>query len=128
MRILFLDDNPARHALMDKRHPDDEVVHAYTIDDYRDALVKYDHFDVVSLDHDLNDFTELGYFSYIGDSEATGVDACGYLMKFLNKVGEIIIHSSNGTGARNMMDFLDSKGVSNHWAQSWRIFNDNQED
>lgn len=113
---------------MDKRHPDDEIVHAYTIDDYRDALVKFDHFDVVSLDHDLNDFTELGHFSYIGDSEATGVDACGYLMKFLDKVGEIIVHSSNGTGARNMMEFLNSYGVSGRWAQSWRIFNDNPED
>lgn len=116
MRILFLDDNPSRHDIMDSRYPLDEIVHAYTIDDFRDALVKYDKFDMISLDHDLNDFTELGHFSYVGDSEATGVDACGYLMKFLHKAPEeITIHSSNGEGVRAMTAFLNGRGVKCRW-------------
>ena len=122
MRILFLDDNPARHELMDNRYPSDEIIHAYTLDQYREALSKYDSFDVISLDHDLNDFTELGHTSYIGDSEGTGRDACGYFMKFLHKAPAVIhIHSSNGDGARDMMDFLRSHNVSYRWV----MFNDN---
>jgi hypothetical protein len=120
MRILFLDDNPARHNLMDERYPSDEIIHAYTIDQYREALSSYDHFDMISLDYDLNEFTELGYYSTICDTYGTGLctglDACGYLIKFLHKAPEIIhIHSSNGDGARYMIDFLDSRGVPNRW-------------
>jgi CheY-like chemotaxis protein len=116
MRILFLDDNPARHNIMDRWHPSDEVIHVYTIATYREALEKYDYFDIVSLDHDLNNFTELGYFSYMGDSDLTGRDACGYLMKFLHKAPEVIhVHSSNEEGARDMMSFLSERGVQSRW-------------
>ncbi len=130
MRILFLDDNPARHSIMDLKYPLDEVIHAYDIDTYRDALEKYDHFDMISLDHDLNDFTELGYFSYVGDSDLNGRDACGYLMKFLHKAPEVIhIHSSNPDGARDMITFLDSRGVKSRWTMMPSVFCDkSQED
>ena len=121
MRILFLDDDPDRHELMDNRYPSDEIIHVYTLDAYREALGKYDSFDMISLDHDLNDFTELDYHSYICDSEGTGRDACGYLIKFLHKApARIHIHSSNEDGARDMMEFLDSRGVKNTWVE----FND----
>ncbi|MCK9567561.1 hypothetical protein M0R72_01265 [Candidatus Pacearchaeota archaeon] len=113
MRILFLDDNPARHDIMDAQYPLDEIIHVYDIDTYRDALEKYDHFDMISLDHDLNDFE---HRSYMGDSDLTGRDACGYLMKYLHKAPAVIhIHSSNEEGARDMAEFLDSRGVKNRW-------------
>ena len=116
MRILFLDDNSARHEVMDTRYPLDEIIHVYDIHAYREALEKYDRFDMVSLDHDLNDFHEEGHRSYICDSQATGVDACGYLMNYRDKLPAVIgIHSSNGNGARAMMTFLDSKGVAHRW-------------
>jgi CheY-like chemotaxis protein len=115
-RILFLDDNPARHDLMDARYPLDEIVHVYNIDEYREALEAYDHFDMISLDHDLNDFD---HRSYMGDCDLTGRDACGYLMRYLHKAPEVIhIHSSNPDGAHDMMSFLDSRGV----LSKWRIF------
>jgi CheY-like chemotaxis protein len=118
-RILFLDDNPARHDIMDARYPLDEIIHVYDIDEYREALERYDHFDMISLDHDLNDFE---HRSYMGDCDLTGRDACGYLMRYLHKAPEVIhIHSSNGDGARDMMAFLDSRGVSNRWI----MFDDN---
>ena len=129
MRILFLDDNPARHSIMDRKYPSDEIVHAYDIDTYREALGQYDHFDMISLDHDLNDFTELGYSSHIAGSELTGVDACGYLMKFLHKAPETIhIHSSNADGVRDMISFLDSRGVKNRWTMMPVIFVDDSEE
>jgi CheY-like chemotaxis protein len=121
--ILFLDDNPARHALMDEWNPLDTIIHVYNIHDFRTALEECEKFDVVSLDHDLNDFTELGvkHRSVMSFGEATGRDACGYMMKYLHKLPpEIIIHSSNETGARSMMDFLDSRQIS----YRWKMFND----
>ena len=122
MRILFLDDNPARHDLMDARYPLDEIVHVYNIDKYREALEAYDHFDMISLDHDLNDFGKRKYIGGYGDCDLTGRDACGYLMRYLHKAPEVIhIHSSNPDGAHDMMSFLDSRGVKNRWI----IFNDN---
>jgi hypothetical protein len=100
---------------MDNRYPSDEIIHVYTLDEYREALAKYVSFDMISLDHDLNDFTDL-HRSYIGDSDGTGRDACGYLIKFLHKAPEMIhIHSSNEDGARDMMAFLDSRGVKYSW-------------
>lgn len=125
MRILFLDDDPDRHELMDRRHPLDEVIHVYDLDEYREALSKYDSFGMISLDHDLNDFTEVHkHRSYIGDSEGTGRDACGYLIKFLHKAPEeIIIHSSNEDGAVEMMLFLYSRGVASRRV----VFNDSQD-
>jgi hypothetical protein len=108
---------------MDRRHPLDEILHVYDLDEYREALSKYDSFDVISLDYDLNDFTEIhNHRSYIGDSEGNGRDACGYLIKFLHKSPEeILIHSSNTDGSIEMMLFLYSRGVASRRV----VFNDN---
>jgi CheY-like chemotaxis protein len=107
--ILFLDDNPARHTVMDARYPNDLVVHAYDIHAFRAALEEHERFDMISLDHDLNDFEAR---SYIGDSDATGRDACGYMMKYRDKLPPvIIIHSGNDDGSKDMAEFLASRGV-----------------
>lgn len=119
MVILFLDDNPARHETMDSRYPSAQIIHTYSIDEFREALEKHEHFDEIWLDYNLNDFQELGYFSYCAGNEADGVDACGYLMKFMDKVCEIVIHSSNGDGARAMLAFLQSRGVTK---ARWKMF------
>ncbi|MFA5202786.1 MAG: cyclic-phosphate processing receiver domain-containing protein [Lentisphaeria bacterium] len=121
--ILFLDDNPARHDQMDRDFPDDTIIHIYNIHDFRTALEEHEKFDIVSLDHDLNDFTKLGskHQSIMAFGEATGRDACGFMMKFRHKLpSEIIIHSSNQEGARSMMEFLDSRQIS----YRWKMFND----
>lgn len=113
MRILFLDDCQYRHDEMDKRNPDDEIIHAKTIWDFLDALNKYDYFDKVSLDHDLNDYD---VESIIDDREVTGVDACGLMMQHRKKLPTIIdIHSSNGNGARAMIRFLKERGIETRW-------------
>jgi hypothetical protein len=116
--ILFLDDNPARHAFMDQQYPDDTVIHVYDIDTFRSALKDHDKFDLISLDHDLNDFTEeFGFCSLLWNGEkATGLDACGYMMGFKEKLPEeIIVHSSCPDGASGMVSFLVSKGIKAFW-------------
>lgn len=76
--ILFLDDSPERHHQMTLQHGGDDVVHAFTVDGFLGTLRRCDvPFDVVSLDHDLNDF---GRQSYHNGREATGLDACGLMV------------------------------------------------
>jgi hypothetical protein len=113
MIILFLDDNPARHAIMDRQFPDDLILHTYDIDSFRAALEAHEKFDMVSLDHDLNEYTEDGHQSLLWDGgNATGLDACGYMVKYRDKLpDEIIIHSTNTNGAYAMIGFLESKGI-----------------
>lgn len=121
MKIIFLDDNPARHALMDKRHPDDDIIHCYTIWDFVDNLKSLSGVDCISLDYDLNNFTNLGIASLLGYTQMTGLDACGYMVKYRYQLPkDILIHSSNGTGAKLMGDFLISKDI----AYRWKMFDD----
>jgi hypothetical protein len=123
MKILFLDDNPARHALMDKRHPDDCIIHCDTIWKFVDQLRALNDIDIISLDYDLNNFTDLGIASCEGYTEMTGLDACGYMVRHRDKLPkDILIHSSNGTGAKLMGDFLTSKGI----ASRWKMFDDTE--
>lgn len=120
-RLLFLDDNPYRHNQTDVAYPSSryDVVHCYTLDDFLNALEAFDRFDVVSLDHDLNDFHSKSV-SFDGQ-EATGMDACGFLAnkRFRSKVPDtIIVHSVNPCGAQNMCHFLASHG----FRPFWRMF------
>jgi hypothetical protein len=111
--ILFLDDNPARHARMEQDFPG-EVIHAYDIDSFRDELEKQPSFEKISLDYDLNDFDD--HCSMFLDNYATGLDACGFMMKYKHKLPPIIdIHSSNRDGADEMMAFLKSRGIDCRW-------------
>jgi hypothetical protein len=114
--ILFLDDSPERHHQMTLAHGDD-VIHAFTVDQFVDAMFKAtEPFDVVSLDHDLCDFDVRSY----GDGrELTGLDACGLMVgnsSFRSKLPETIhIHSVNPCGAAAMRSFLQAKGFTVRW-------------
>lgn len=109
MKILFLDDNPVRHQQYDQRYPNDEVTHVATVQDFDDALRLLGPFDVVSLDYDLNEYSTVT-LRYDGEI-ATGLDACGYMVKHMAKIGQVVIHSRNDAGSKEMMDFLTSKGI-----------------
>jgi hypothetical protein len=116
--ILFLDDNPDRHRQFDIQYSGCDVVHCYTVDQFVDCLKSdvFDHFDMISLDHDLNDFDSKST-NYDGQ-EATGMDACGAMVKhkFANKLPDVIhIHSVNPCGANNMRSFLQSRGLTVRW-------------
>jgi len=116
-RILFFDDNPARHELMNGKFPNDNITHVYDISIFQQLLPELDQFDTIYLDHDLNDFDAQ---SLLWDGQkATGLDACGMMVKFPTKA-EIIIHSSNGQGAAAMVDFLASRGITSYW-KMWDI-------
>lgn len=114
--ILFLDDSPERHHQMTLAHGDD-VVHAFTIDQFVDVLfAATEPFSMVSLDHDLNDFD---CHSFLDGREATGLDACGLMVgnsAIRDKLPPTIhIHSVNPCGAQAMRSFLRAKGFEVRW-------------
>jgi hypothetical protein len=122
-KILFLDDNPARHKLMDERYPDDEIFHAHDLYTFRQMILVEDGWDEIWFDHDLNDFEAK---SLVHDgTEATGLDACGFLVKWKSNwtKTKIVVHSSNGTGAAAMMKFLTDHNV----AAQWKMFDDSKD-
>lgn len=117
---LFLDDSPERHEIFQKKFSSqDVIIHSvFTLDQFLDVLEdsSIDHFDMISLDHDLNDFDSKSV-SYDGQ-EATGLDACGFLVneRFASKMpNKIIIHSVNPCGAVNMKKFLENHDFIVEW-------------
>lgn len=94
---------------MGRDFPEDLIIHAYNIDEFRKALECFDSFDTVSLDYDLNDFD---HESWVGPNQANGLDACGYMIAYRAKLPrEILIHSWNEDGAKEMAHFLESRGI-----------------
>ena len=107
--ILFLDDDPDRHAFLPNKFPKDRIIHVYTLNEFRKALEYFDAFDVISLDYDLNDFK---HESLEGSGLATGLDACGYMIAYRAKLPqEVLIHSWNEDGSKEMAAFLESRGI-----------------
>jgi CheY-like chemotaxis protein len=105
-RILFLDDDPTRHALFSRRMPYHTITHAYSARQCINELSRIPPFDLVCLDHDLGDFG--------ADGEETGAVVADYINlhldpKFYPK--EIIIHSWNSDGAAFMKRVIAPTGI-----------------
>jgi CheY-like chemotaxis protein len=113
LQILVLDDDDVRHErfsfYLSKEH---NVTHVHTFQGAIDALLN-GVFDVVFLDHDLNDHhyrsvTKGGSWS-IDKHLLTGYDVCVFLTKVLAKEARpklAIVHSWNPPGAEAMMHVL----------------------
>lgn len=114
MRILFLDDNPQRHDAADECFDGAEVVHAWT---YWDAigLLEDERFDVIYLDHDLNDWESASVITGMyGSRELTGLDVARFIARQLRRdmsPGRIVVHSWNPAGASSMVQILKSVGI-----------------
>ena len=100
MNILFLDDNPNRHAAFRNRFP--VATHVHTVDDCWRAILT-EAYDAVFLDHDL------GGEAYVDSSRAD----CG--MEIVRRVCNIrtslgvslwVVHSHNEVAAKEMEDLL----------------------
>ena len=105
MKILFLDDDHERHDSFERLHPYDDVVHAFTFAQFKEAIVR-DYFDVMHLDHDLNDFAPYDDNEY--RYEFTGVDAANHINTLPDETQPtaVIIHSHNPDGAGLMYHIL----------------------
>ncbi len=115
MRILVLDDDKNRHKTFARNLIGNEhVVHAYTHDEAITALNEQEKFDVVFLDHDLNDceHKSLDYSSgYGGPVELTGLHVARHVANLPEeKLPRFaIVHSFNPSGAAHMMTVLRTR-------------------
>lgn len=113
MRILVLDDDKERHQAFARNFDGHDVVHVETYDSALAALLKQPRFDVVYLDHDLNDFEAQSYAPgdsmYEGPRELDGQDVAVFMARELpeSKHPElVVVHSWNPSGADAMVSTL----------------------
>jgi hypothetical protein len=114
LKVLVLDDLPARHDTLRNRHRQSSVTHCFCL---QSAIwhVQRERFDVLQLDHDLEDYEqrwtcEDGH-SELAYVERTGMDFAVWLAKNPPVVlPKIIIHSANPLGAQAMERVLRAAG------------------
>jgi len=103
MKVLVLEDNPARISFFQSACKGDELHIATTMDGFADA-VSSEVFDKMFLDHDLGGLTFVS-----SDSENSGYQAVKYMVEHgLQRNADIIVHSCNPAGAQNMVSLLQS--------------------
>jgi len=104
MRILFLDDDPQRHFTFQRCTIGRNRTQVEAVDAAHDELLNAtdNHFDIVSLDHDLEGKI------YQPSDEKSGAEVCRFLatMPVEALPQKIILHSFNPTGVSNMMNIL----------------------
>lgn len=119
-RLMFLDDDPGRHAHFAKKFAEHERVHCHTFDEFeRELLHGGKRFSHVFLDHDLADFgtpSVMEGCSMYGPTkgiELTGTDAATLMANRLlpeMRPDLVVIHSWNVVGAARMAAILRDAG------------------
>jgi two-component SAPR family response regulator len=103
VRVFILEDDVERvaafHKVLKKRHACD-IYHTDKIDKAKD-LLKNNQFDLIFLDHDL------GGKIFVDSAEETGYQVAKFIAQNGIKCHQIIVHSMNPVGAKNMMDVLE---------------------
>lgn len=101
MKILFLDDQSARHEAFADQYKGHEIWHAYTLERFREHLSRVEKFDVISFDFDL------------GEHE-NGLDCAELMLQqhpFARWPRECWVHSSNPPGADSLVHVLRTAGI-----------------
>jgi CheY-like chemotaxis protein len=105
MKILFLDDSPERHRVMRTQTSQATCDHAYTANDALKMLKKH-NYDLIMLDHDLNEDPECKLIC------ADGTYVAEYMSKFMPQHIEtpVVVHSLNTVAASRMRKILEDDG------------------
>jgi CheY-like chemotaxis protein len=114
MRILVVDDNPARHAFFRRLYLGEEVVSVTSYWEAVDALSQ-GPFDIVQLDHDLGDYREPDVLveMYVR-MELNGFHVAHYIANDLSlslRPKAVIVQSANEDGAKNIERVLTEAGI-----------------
>ncbi len=115
MKILFLDDSMVRQHKRFQHKGDDDLRQVWTASECIQALANYERFDLVSLDHDLEDNPYCD-----PKMQNCGTTVAKFIAETKPEIGEIIIHSMNHIQAPKMVDMLKKAGYEK---VSWQPFN-----
>jgi len=99
MKVLLLEDNPDRQRLFKCAL----IGHDVTITEYSKECIKYlkeNKYDYLFSDHDL------GGKVFVESGEDTGWEVAKWLHEQKEKPKEIVIHSLNESGAKNMLSLI----------------------
>ena len=101
LKILILEDSYARIQTFKQRLKGHDLFFFDQVKDAKDALTLLGPFDVVFLDHDLDDKV------FVDSADAnTGYQLAKYIAEKGFKFDQIILHSMNPAGVQNMKDIL----------------------
>lgn len=108
--ILAIDDQDARHHLINKHHKDDAVTNVYNPEGACEILAAHGpcHYDIIYLDHDAG----WGTFYPV----ACLIAACSQTWKQYGDVSEpewpeVRVTSANPDGAKRMINLLKQMGI-----------------
>lgn len=128
MRILVLDDDDNRHSYFRRQFIGHDVTHVHTYSKCLEALLGSEPFEVVFLDHDLNDngyrslapsrpgHTPREMTHYSREGELDGRDVAEDMVQILpveKRPYQVVVHSWNPDGANEMMAILRDGGFKN---------------
>lgn len=106
MRVLFLDDDPARHEAMKRLAIGHNVKHVHTAAEALEAL-QAERFDLAALDHDLG-----GQTFVPSEQEDTGYAVASAIADGRVIVPRaVVVHSFNPVGAQRMAERMSAAGV-----------------
>lgn len=100
MKILFLDDMEIRHKTFAKKFKGNDITFVKTAKEAIDVLSKDLEWDLICLDHDL------GNRIFISSNDENSGYQVAKFLEDKNLKCEIVIHSCNPIGAKNMMRCL----------------------
>lgn len=100
-KVLVLDDDLTRHKKFKQKLIGNEVIHVTNAEEAIFYLKNEEVFDVVFLDHDLG-----GKQNVISGKETGYEVACWIRDNPEKRPNQIVIHSFNPVGAKNMMEVL----------------------
>jgi hypothetical protein len=110
VKVLVLDDNPERLQVFAEWFKDHDLTLTNCYGDCIQALIEGSPFDLVHLDHDLNDFGKKSNMAGMyGENELTGADVAWYITIELPEAKwprKCVIHSWNPDGARTMLNLI----------------------
>ena len=118
IKVLFVDDYPIRHAFFEKKFSDTTKfdVTQTTLVETALNLIENETWDVVYLDHDMTD-KEAGNLikDVYGTVHLNGQTISRFIKALpedkLANVKEVVIHSYNATGAKRMLEDIESVGI-----------------
>lgn len=97
-KILFLDDNKARHRAIKPHLLHDE---AYNVTEAVEKL-KIKQYDIVFIDHDLGGNEMVDSFG----EEETGYNLAQWIVENKPEISLIVVHSLNPSGSNNIANLL----------------------
>jgi CheY-like chemotaxis protein len=112
MKILFLDDSEIRHRQFIRLYrTSGEIIRVYNVEDALKALNEFSPFDIICLDHDMDNLRD----QPMGDNTGYAVARAVSQLPDDSKPERVVVHSFNEEAAPTMLSVLRDSGITSEW-------------